>query len=196
MLSTSRRDLVEGVELADSFSWNPHKMMGVPLQCSVLLVSRRGALAGSLDETADYLFQSQDDDLNPGHRSIQCGRRNDALKLWAAWLLLGDRGFDERIRRQLDLAQRAAKQIAADPELDLVEPPPSINVCFEVRGSSSAALCDFLDRQGRLKIGHGMVRGRRALRLVCVNPDLDDSDVDAILAEIRMAGRELQRGAV
>ncbi|MEO8197250.1 MAG: pyridoxal-dependent decarboxylase [Thermoanaerobaculia bacterium] len=191
VLHPARRDLVDGVELADSFSWDPHKMMGVPLQCSVLLVSRRGSLTRSLDETADYLFQSHDDELNPGHRSIQCGRRNDALKLWAAWLRLGDSGWNERIERQLGLARLAAEKIAADPELELIEPPPSINVCFAVRGRSSAAICDWLDREGRLKIGHGMVGDRRALRLVCVNPDLEESDLDAILNEIKLAAREL-----
>jgi len=189
VLCPARRDLVDGVELADSFSWDPHKMMGVPLQCSVLLVARRGALTGSLDETAEYLFQADDDDLNPGHRSIQCGRRNDALKLWAAWLRLGDRGWDERIQRQLGLARLAASKIAADPAFELLEPPPSINVCFEVRGHASAAICDWLDREGRLKIGYGTVRGRQAIRLVCVNPDLDETDLDAILAEIKTAAR-------
>lgn len=195
VLCPSRRELIDGVELADSFSWNPHKMMGVPLQCSVLLVARRGALSASLDETADYLFQAHGDDLNPGHRSIQCGRRNDALKLWAAWLRLGDRGWDERIRRQLALAARAAEKIEADPELELVEPPPSINVCFEARGRSSEAICALLDREGRLKIGHGRVGERRALRLVCVNPDLEDHDLDAILSEIKSAARELPESA-
>ena len=183
--------MIDGVELADSFAWNPHKMMGVPLQCSVLLVARRGELTRSLDETADYLFQAHEDDFNPGHRSIQCGRRNDALKLWAAWLRLGDRGWDERIRRQFDLARLAAAKIAADPTLALIEEPSSINVCFAVRGHDSAAICDWLDREGRLKIGHGTVAGQRALRLVCVNPDLEETDLDAIMGEIRAAARAL-----
>jgi glutamate/tyrosine decarboxylase-like PLP-dependent enzyme len=191
VLCPAHRHRLDGLELADSFAWNPHKMMGVPLQCSVLLVARRGALGGSLDESADYLFQADDDELNPGHRSIQCGRRNDALKLWAAWLRLGDRGWDERIRRQLDLARLAAAKIAADPAFELLEPPPSINVCFAVRGRDSAVLCERLDREGRLKIGYGTVRGRRAIRLVCVNPDLDASDLDAILGEIRAAADAL-----
>ena len=191
LLSRSRRHLLDGLELADSFAWNPHKMMGVPLQCSVLLVARRGALGGSLDETADYLFQAHDEELNPGHRSIQCGRRNDALKLWAVWQRLGDRGFDARLERQLELARLAAERIAADPELELAERPPSINVCFEVRGKSSEAICDKLDREGILKIGHGVVGGRRTLRLVCVNPDLDEADLDALFAEIKRAGRAL-----
>lgn len=191
VLARAHRHRLDGLELADSFAWNPHKMMGVPLQCSVLLVARRGALSGSLDETADYLFQAHDDELNPGHRSIQCGRRNDALKLWAAWQRLGDRGYEARVERQLALARLAAAKIAADPELALAEEPPSINVCFEVRGKSSEAICDRLDREGTLKIGHGVVAGRRTIRLVCVNPDLDEADLDAILELIKVAGRAL-----
>lgn len=185
VLSPEHRRLIRGVERADSFSWNPHKMMGVPLQASVLLVARRGALAASLDESADYLFQSDLDELNPGHRSLQCGRRCDALKVWAAWQHLGDRGWAERIARQMALARRAAELIAADPALELSEPPPSINVCFAVRGRSTEAICEQLDRGGRLKIGHGAVRGRRVLRLVCVNPALTEADLAAILREIK-----------
>lgn len=194
LLSRSRRALLDGLELADSFAWNPHKMMGVPLQCSLLLVSRPGALGASLDESADYLFQAHQEELNPGRRSIQCGRRNDALKLWAAWRQLGDRGYEERVERQLELARAAARRIAADPELALAEPPPSINVCFEMRGKSSEAICDHLDRAGLVKIGHGVVAGRRVLRLVCVNPDLDGADLDALLAQVKAAGRSLPDG--
>lgn len=195
LLSRRHRALLDGVELADSMSWNPHKMMGVPLQCSVLLVARRGTLAGSLDETADYLFQADVDELNPGHRSVQCGRRNDALKLWAAWLHLGDEGWDARLERQLALARRAAERIDSHPELELLERPPSVNVCFEVRDRSSVEVCDLLDRQGSLKIGHGVVRGRRAIRLVCVNPALGDTDLEAILEEILRAARQLPPGS-
>ena len=35
------------------------------------------------------------------------------------------------------------------------------------------------------------VSGRRAIRLVCVNPDLDEDDLGAILAEIKTAARSL-----
>ncbi len=109
LLCPERRELLDGAELADSFAWNAHKMMGVPQQCSMLLVARRGALARSLDEGADYLFQGEADDLDPGRRSIQCGRRNDALKLWAAWLAMGDEGWNQRLLRQLALARHAAE---------------------------------------------------------------------------------------
>lgn len=191
VLCPSRSDLVDGLELADSFTWDPHKMMGIPHQCSVLLVGRPGELAHSLAEAAEYLFQAHGDEFNPGHRSIQCGRRNDGLKLWAAWLRLGDHGWEERILRQLELARLAAAKIAADPAFELSETPPSINVCFEVRGHDSTTICDWLDRQGRLKIGYGTVRGRRVIRLVCVNPHFGEHDLDAILGEIKTAAAAL-----
>lgn len=185
VLSRNHRALLDGVELADSFSWDPHKMMGIPLQASILMTARRGELARSLSESADYLFQADDDHLNPGHRSLLCGRRNDALKLWAAWLHLGDAGWSKRIDRQIELTAAAVRMIEADPDLHLAERPQLINVCFEVKNRSSAAICDQLDREGRLKIGHGIVRGRRTIRLVCCNPDLGEHDLARIFHEIK-----------
>ena len=191
LLSRRHRHLAAGAGRADTFVWNAHKMMGVPLPCSVLLLRRKGLLERHLNETADYLFQSEADELNPGTRSLQCGRRNDALKLWAAWQLHGDRGYERRMDRLFELAAHTARRIEADPELELVMPPESICVCFEVRGVPSAAICRRLDDTGRLLVGHGEASGRRAIRLVCVNPDLDESDLDAALHEIKRAAAEL-----
>ncbi len=191
LLSRRHRHLAAGAERADSFVWNAHKMMGVPLPCSALLLARRGLLERHLNETADYLFQSEADELNPGTRSLQCGRRNDALKLWAAWQLHGDEGYERRIDRLFELAAHAARRIEDDPGLELVMPPESICVCFEAPGVSSAAICERLDDEGRLLVGHGQAGDRRAIRLVCVNPDLDESDLDTALAEIRRTAAEL-----
>jgi glutamate/tyrosine decarboxylase-like PLP-dependent enzyme len=192
LLSSTHRHRLDGVERADSLTWDAHKMMGIPLQCSVLFTAHPGSLAASLDERAEYLFQSDAEAFNPGHRSIQCGRRNDALKLWAAWMRLGDAGWEARVDRQMDLARKAAHLIETDPDFILVEPPPSINVCFEMVGVPSVALCESLDRRGRLKIGHGRVRGRDTIRLVCVNPDLESADLERVLDEIRTIGHSLR----
>ena len=191
LLSGRHRRLLDGVDLADSLAWNAHKMMGVPLACSALLLRRPKLLAKHLNETADYLFQSEADEFNPGTRSIQCGRRNDALKLWAAWRHLGDRGYERRIDRLFDLATYFASQVKSDPELELVMPPESVNVCFRVRGRSSAAVCERLDATGRLKVGHGRAAGQSAIRFVCVNPDFTKDHLAFLLDEIKAAGREI-----
>lgn len=193
LLCREHRHLLDGSELSDSFTWNAHKMMGVPLSCSVLLLKSGGLLEKNFNEKAEYLFQADRDELNPGTRSIQCGRRNDALKLWAAWKHHGDRGYDARIGRLFDLAGYAASRIEAEPELRLVRKPESINVCFEFPGCQSEEICRKLDEEGRLKIGHGVVEGRSAIRLVCIDPDLSRADIDEVLEKIQDVAGSLLR---
>lgn len=191
LLSKTYRELLDGVADAHSLAWNAHKMMSVPLPCSVLLLRQKGLLSRQLGESANYLFQADEEDLNPGTRSLQCGRRSDALKLWAAWQFHGDRGLDVRMTRLVDLARYAARIIETDPELELVTRPQTVSVCFRVPGVSSAELCDYLDREGVLKIGHGTVDNESAVRLVCVSQDLDEERILEILEEIKAAAKAI-----
>lgn len=191
ILSETHRHLLDGSELADSISWDAHKLMTVPMTCSVVLFRERGRAAASLSENAEYLFQQDDDDLNPGTRSLQCGRRNDAIKLWAAWQRHGDVGFGERIDRLFDLAAHAREIVQSDGRLGLACEPQSVNVCFEVRTKPSDLICHSLDESGRLKVGYGVVGGRRIIRMVFVNPDLTTDDVDSAFEAILEAGDEL-----
>lgn len=194
LLSDTFAPLMEGLDLADSFTWDAHKMMGVPLICSVMLTRHPGMTSKHFDETATYLFQQDEDQLNPGTRSLQCGRRNDALKLWAAWQHLGDEGYRQRVERQYELAMHFRKRIDEDPDLTLSCDPQWINVCFEVTGKPSDEICDELDRRQMAKIGWGVVHGRRVIRMVCVNPDLTTADLDELLAKIKTVGAEVPAG--
>ena len=191
LLSKKYVPLMDGLELADSFTWDAHKMMGVPLICSVMLTREPGMTTRHFDESATYLFQQDEDRLNPGTRSLQCGRRNDALKLWAAWQHLGDAGYEKRLNRQMALAAHFRDRVIEDPELELSFAPEWINVCFEVVGKPSDRICDLLDKRRLAKLGWGIVFGRRVIRMVCVNPDLTESDLDALLANVKAVSRDL-----
>ncbi len=191
LLSKKHAPLIDGLELADSFTWDAHKMMGVPLICSVMLTREPGMTTRHFDESAAYLFQQDEDRLNPGTRSLQCGRRNDALKLWAAWQHLGDAGYEKRLGRQMELAAHFRDRVIEDPELELSFAPEWINVCFEVVGKPSDKICDLLDQRGLAKLGWGIVFGRRVIRMVCVNPALTEADLDELLANVKSMASEL-----
>jgi len=193
-LSPRHRSRLEGVERADSLTWDLHKMMGVPLPCSVLLVRRPGRLRRELEEEATYLFQSDEDRVNPGLENLHCGRRNDALKLWAAWRRHGDAGMAGRVERLFELTAHVVARIEATPSLRLTEPPPCINVCFEVDGADSRAVCRRLDEEGTAKVGWGMVKGRAVIRLVCANPEADEADLDRLVDEILRVAAEPASG--
>ncbi len=191
LLSKHRRHLLDGCELADSFTWDAHKMMGVPLTSSVALFRDPSLPLKHLDESATYLFQRDEATFNPGMRSLQCGRRNDSIKLWVAWQHHGDAGYERRVERLFALAAHAVAAVEAEPRFTLVKQPQSINICFTVEGVDATEVCDLLDRAGRAKVSHGTVDGMATVRLVCVNPDLTEADLDAFFDHVRWAAGEL-----
>uniref|UniRef100_A0A674BYQ9 Glutamate decarboxylase 1 n=1 Tax=Salmo trutta TaxID=8032 RepID=A0A674BYQ9_SALTR len=88
LMSRKHRHKLCGVERANSVTWNPHKMMGVPLQCSAILVRERGVLSGCNSMCAGYLFQPDkqyDVSYDTGDKAIQCGRHVDIFKFWLMW---------------------------------------------------------------------------------------------------------------
>lgn len=183
LLSPRHRGLLEGCGRADSLTWDAHKLMTVPLTCSVLLTRRPGLCAKHLDEPASYLFQD-DALLDPGRGSLQCARHNDALKLWLSWKHHGDEGLARRIDRLFELSAHLAARVRAHPQLRLSKPPASINVCFEVLGKSSRALCRALWEREVAKIGHAVVDGREVVRWVLVDPAIETGEIDTVLEEL------------
>ncbi len=184
LLHPPSRHLFDGIEEADSLTWDAHKAMGVPLTCSLILTREPGLLGELLSEDADYLFQADTQDLNPGTKSPQCGRRNDALKLWATWKAFGEAGWAARLDRQFALARHAVERIEREPRLHLTQPPASLTICFEVEGMGAPEVCARLHEEGAALLGYGVVRGRKVVRLVTVNPDMREADLDRLFDDI------------
>ena len=192
LLHPQQRERLAGCERANSMSWNGHKLMGIPLICSFILVRDRGLLHASFNETAEYLFQADDPDLNMGTKSIQCGRRNDVLKLWAAWKLHGDKGWAARIDRQLKLAAHAVAIIQKSDQLTLTQAPTCTNVCFEVEGCSTEDICERLSQSGLSQIGWGIAHGRKVIRLVTANADTQPEHIEHFFEDLLAVAGELR----
>lgn len=193
LLARGRRaQLFAGLERCDSLTWDAHKLMGVPLTCSALLLRERGLLDRHLGEDAHYLFQTHEPELNPGLRSIQCGRRNDPLKLWAAWQRHGDDGYDARFEHLYDLRDHVVARIQEHPSLHMSHAPQSLNVCFEMDGVSSEQLCLELNRRGLAVVGYGEVNGRSTVRLVIVNPAQTHAVLDRFIDDLVGVGLDVR----
>ncbi|KAF4669977.1 Glutamate decarboxylase 2 [Perkinsus olseni] len=139
--SPATRDrLLRGVEKVDSFCWNPHKMVGAPLQCSMVVHRKgRGLLHACNGTQAPYLFQKEKlhGDMDRGDWTIQCGRRPDAFKIWLAWKHIGDEALRHRVEWAIELSQYAAKVITQSDKssqfsgrFELHHDPEYANVCF------------------------------------------------------------------
>ncbi|MEL6389066.1 MAG: aminotransferase class V-fold PLP-dependent enzyme [Bacteroidota bacterium] len=177
MFSDQYRYLLKGMERSDSFSVNAHKMMGVPITCSFILTKHRQALYDSFSYDASYLYQTDQDEINPGKISLQCGRRNDALKFWALWKSIGSDGLRDMVDHQFQLAETARDYVSAHPDYTLYSHAPSVNICFNYKNIPADILCNALYESSTLMVGYGSHRGVRFIRLVTTNAGNTKEDI-------------------
>lgn len=88
VFSSKHKSLLGPIHRADSVAFNPHKMLAVPQQCSMLLTRHEGLVEASNSRKASYLFQKDKfypSSLDVGDKYMQCGRRADVLKFWIMW---------------------------------------------------------------------------------------------------------------
>lgn len=70
-----------------------------------------------------------DTSYDTGDRVIQCGRHNDIFKLWIQWRARGEKGFEARVDRFMELAQYQVKKINEMPDkFHLLMQPELVNV--------------------------------------------------------------------
>lgn len=177
IFSKTYRHLVDGLDRTDSFNLNAHKMMGTPLTCSIIVTKDRKHLSDSLSNEAEYLYQTDGDDFNLGKTSLQCGRRNDALKFWSLWKAVGSTGLEQIVDRQFDLAHTAVEYIESHPDYTLYSELPSISVCFNYKDIPAKALCTALYENGSLMVGFGSFNEETFVRLVTINAGNTDKEI-------------------
>lgn len=201
ILSKKYRHLFQGIGRADSFTWNPHKLMNVPLVASVLLMKDNKRLLKNLsDLDTDYIYHDNEAaEFNLGKQSVQCGRRVDALKVWLAWRFYGDKGYEKRINRMFELARYAQSKVENHAKLKLVADPQSLTVCFvyhakkqEELDELNLAIRENLMQQGLTIVNYGYLKGKVAIRLVISNPDVTESDLDEFFGYFVKMGMELE----
>lgn len=186
LLSDSLSRLVRGLERADSFSWDPHKMMWMPLSMGTILVRDGIWLRRAFEADAPYLFNAGSDNL--GEMTIQCSKRADAIKLW---LLLRSRGtapIVEALERVTSLTRYLYDRLAASEDFEPVHEPDLNILCFRRKGfddEQTAELRERLIRSGRAWITTTVLRSERVLRVTMMNPRTTERHIDDMLDALR-----------
>lgn len=200
IMSRKHRHLIKGVELADSFAWDAHKLMGIPLIATAILFREKGNLFNSCSaHGTEYLFHEHDDaryDL--GQYSLQCGRKVDALKLWLTWKHFGDRGYEERIDNSFELAKYAAECVNNHKKLEMLAPPQFLNICFRYNpdremdlNKLNIAIREKLWHSGKSFVNYSWIDDTMVIRLVLANLNLRKSDVDRFFDNLVSTGKAL-----
>ncbi|HTZ21231.1 MAG TPA: pyridoxal-dependent decarboxylase [Opitutaceae bacterium] len=191
------RHFQAGLELADSYAFNPHKWMFTNFDCDCFYVADRAALIKTLSILPEYLRNQATEsgaviDYRDWH--VQLGRRFRALKLWFVIRHYGVEGLRHHIRRHVELAQQFAAWVQASARFELAAPAPLNLVCFRHRAGDdfNRRLLERLNRSGTVYLSHTVLHGRFTLRLCVGQTNTEARHVAEAWRRIEETARELE----
>ncbi|MCL6271541.1 pyridoxal-dependent decarboxylase [Sansalvadorimonas sp. 2012CJ34-2] len=203
LFSENHRHLLANSHMADSVSWDAHKLMNVPITAAVILVKEKVQLSCCCSGGGgEYLFhQDENASFNLGERSIQCGRRADALKVWLSWKAIGNKGFSDKIDFLQDLKSYCVERVNQHPSLQMMAPATYLNVLFrfqpeldlseEQLRNLNIAICKKLREDGQAYVDYARYKGRTGIRLIIANGAATQGDIDHLLENILKTGSKL-----
>jgi len=192
LVSEKERHLLRGIELADSMTWDAHKMLRTSGLCTAVLFRHPHALERAFSQEASYLFY---DEETPGvdliHRTVECTKAGLGLKVFLNLAWRGERGIARYVEEQYALTKRIHQTIEARAGFSCPYIPESNIICFRY-GEDDALQISIRERlleEGRFHISSAEIHGRRYLRLTVISPQTSVQTVEQLLDAIeRIAG--------
>ncbi|XP_042204452.1 cysteine sulfinic acid decarboxylase-like [Homarus americanus] len=212
LLSPLHKHKLRGIHRADSITWNPHKLLASPQQCSVFLTRHVGLLKDCNSASAAYLFQRDkfyDTSYDTGDKHLQCGRRADVLKFWTMWKAKGTKGLTKHIEKLFTMSKLFADKIRSRDGFTLLLEPECTNVCFwyappSLRGHEdnpdyttrlhavAPRIKERMVKEGTMMITYQPLRERHNFfRLVLQNSQVNEDDIDYFVRQIEIHGSDL-----
>ncbi|MGZ8754662.1 MAG: pyridoxal-dependent decarboxylase [Acidimicrobiia bacterium] len=184
----------DGIELADSYVFNPHKWMLTNFDCTAFFVADRAALIGALSVLPEYLRNDASASgavIDYRDWQIPLGRRFRALKLWFVIRHYGVDGLRAFVGEHLRLARLFASWIDADDDFELAAPVPVNLVCFRHMGGDNInqRIMDRVNQSGEIYLTHTRLNGELTLRMSIGQTHTEERHVRNAWALIRTASR-------
>ena len=153
MICPEFRHHQDGLELVDSYVFNPHKWMFTNFDCSAMYFADRRPMIDALSITPPYLRNQATEAgevIDYRDWQVPLGRRFRALKLWFVLRSYGAEGIRKKVREHLSLALWLTEQVEAHPALQLVAPTTFSLVSFRHSGSDekTSRLADGINASG------------------------------------------------
>jgi aromatic-L-amino-acid decarboxylase len=166
------RFIHEGLSLADSYTFNPHKWMFTNFDCNCFFVADKKSLIDTLSILPEYLRNDATEsgaviDYRDWH--IPLGRRFRALKLWFVIRHYGVKGLQHHVRQHIAHTKTLVSWIKADDRFELAAPVPLNLVCFRHKSGDdfNLQLMEQLNNSGDLYLTHTKLDGKFTLR-ICI----------------------------
>ena len=193
--TTKLRHLVDGVELADSWATDGHKMLNVPFDCGFAFVADRESHRASMASSAAYITLASNArdqmDWNP-----EWSRRSRCFASYAAIRSLGRQGIADLVERCCKHAHSIVTGIGKLEGAEMLWEPTINQGLVRFLDRSPNATEEDHDRRtdeviaAILKTGEAFFQGttwraRRAMRVSVCNWRTSDEDVDRVVNAVK-----------
>ncbi len=204
--STRHRQLVSGLDRADSVIWDAHKMLFMPALCAFVFYRDKSHRFETFRQSAPYLFDPTAPGLaeyDSGLRAVECTKRAAAFGLWGVWALFGPQLFADMVDVTFELGQVLYQKLRAAPDFEPVHEPQCNIVVFRhvpeaLRNAPPERLGRFqmdlrrrLIESGEFYIVSTSIDRVGALRVTIINPLTTADHLDQLLEALRTHGRRL-----
>ncbi|KAL1496927.1 hypothetical protein ABEB36_007978 [Hypothenemus hampei] len=191
------RYLMNGIEKADSFNFNPHKWMLVNFDCSAMWLKDPSWLVDAFNVDPLYLKHEQQGSApDYRHWQIPLGRRFRSLKLWFVLRLYGIENLQKQIRTHIGLAHYFEKLVKTDDRFEITEEVLMGLVCFRLKGSNQTneELLRRINGRGVIHLVPSKIRDTYFLRLAICSRFTEERDIDVSWKEVKEAANEVLNG--
>ena len=201
VLDPAIADRYTGLDRADSLALDPHKWLGVPVDCGCVLVRDPVELRGTYSLVPSYLRDENAGGLGWfSEYGIEQTRPFRSLKVWATIAASGREGIARDVAHCTAMARHLGDLVSDEPELELMAPVESSIAAFryapdgvsdELLEQINSALSVEVQQRGRTFVTGTLLNGHEAVRACLINPAVSEPDLAVLIQEVRAAGADL-----
>ncbi|HUQ19329.1 MAG TPA: pyridoxal-dependent decarboxylase [Gemmatimonadaceae bacterium] len=184
-LSPKLRHLVEGVELADSVTWDAHKWMSVSMGAGMFFTKHTAALRTAFDVDASYVLEETAERMDLYQTSLQWSRRFIGLKVFMTLASLGAKRVADDIEWQTQMGVELRRKLV-EAGWTIVNDSPLPVVCFThsrfiEHGTDVENFAARMRDEGNVWISSLELGGARVLRACITSYRTTTADLDVLI---------------
>lgn len=202
LVSEEYRHLMDGIELADSISWDAHKWLFQTYGCAAVIAKDIKDLYRSFHVNPEYLkdIESNSEFVNMWDIGIELTRPARGLKLWMTLQILGSELIGSAIEQGFQLAQWAQEDVEQKKDWEIISPAQLAIVNFryapsdlteEERDIVNEKVSERINKSGYAAIFTTVLKGKKVLRFCAIHPETTRQDIQTTIQLLDKYAREI-----
>jgi L-2,4-diaminobutyrate decarboxylase len=199
LFSPSHRKLIAGIERADSFIMDFHKMLLTPSLTTIVCYQQTIHAYSTFEQQAQYLWENQEELewYHPGKRTFECTKLMMSVRVYAILKTYGTKLWSSYVERMFNLGRQFGDLINASPDFELAVAPECNIICFrytlfsdDTKNDGNAFIRQAILEEGEFYLVQTRLNGEVWLRTTLMNPFTTMAHLTALLEKCQTMARQ------